>query len=119
MNTIITNILCAVLATSSIAMISIAALTNPTSTHSGTLTPLITLVNDFFFLVGSTCAVACITGAVLVGVVYADYLTSAEATVNAINAQCGTQYQKLDYLRIGNTAMLQMCETRQKRIELR
>jgi hypothetical protein len=52
-------------------------------------------------------------------VVYADYLTSAEATVNAINAQCGTQYQKLDYLRIGNTAMLQMCETRQKRIELR
>ena len=88
-------------------------------THSDTLTPLITLVNDFFFLVGSTCAVACITGAVLVGVVYADYLTSAEATVNAINAQCGTQYQKLDYLRIGNTAMLQMCETRQKRIELR
>ena len=36
MNTIITNILCAALATSSIAMISIAALTNPTSTHSGT-----------------------------------------------------------------------------------
>ena len=36
MNTIITNILCAVLATSSIAMLSIAALTHPTSTHSGT-----------------------------------------------------------------------------------
>ena len=49
----------------------------------------------------------------------ADYFTRAESTVNAINAQCGTQYQKLDYLRIGQTAMLQMCETRQKRIELR
>ena len=55
------------------------------------------------------------TGAILA----ADYFISAEATVNAINAQCGTQYQKLDYLRIGQTAMLQMCETRQKRIELR
>ena len=36
MNNIITNILCAALATSSIAMLSIAALTHPTSTHSGT-----------------------------------------------------------------------------------
>ena len=33
---IITNILCAVLATSSIALLTVAALTNPTSTHSGT-----------------------------------------------------------------------------------
>jgi hypothetical protein len=48
-----------------------------------------------------------------------DYFISAESTVNAINAQCGTQYEKLDYLRIGQDAMLQMCETRQKRIELR
>jgi hypothetical protein len=36
MNTIITNILCAALATGSIAMLTVAALTNPTSTHSGT-----------------------------------------------------------------------------------
>jgi hypothetical protein len=76
-------------------------------------------VNDFFIFVGATCAAVGITVAALVGVVYVDYLTSAEATVNAINAQCGTHYQKLDYLRIGQTAMLQMCETRQKRIELR
>ena len=82
-------------------------------------TPLITLVDDFFCFVGATCAAASITVAALVGVVYVDYRISAEATVNAINAQCGTQYQKLDYLRIGQTAMLQMCETRQKRIELR
>ena len=88
-------------------------------TQSDTLTPLITLVDDFFFLVVATSAAVCITVAPLVGVVYADYRISAEATVNAINAQCGTQYQKLDYLRIGKTAMLQMCETRQKRIELR
>ena len=53
------------------------------------------------------------------GIVAADYFISAESTVNAINAQCGTQYEKLDYLRIGQDAMLQMCETRQKRIELR
>jgi len=33
---IITNILCCLLATSSIAMLSIAALTHPNPTHSGT-----------------------------------------------------------------------------------
>lgn len=33
---IITNILCAALATGSIAMTTVAALTHPTSTHSGT-----------------------------------------------------------------------------------
>ena len=33
---IITNILCAALAASSIAMLTVAALTQPTSTHSGT-----------------------------------------------------------------------------------
>ena len=82
-------------------------------------TPLITLVNDFL---STLCVVATLTiGCCLpVGaIVAADYFISAESTVNAINAQCGTQYQKLDYLRIGQTAMLQMCETRQKRIELR
>ena len=36
MNAIITNILCAALATSSIALLTVAALTHPTSTHSGT-----------------------------------------------------------------------------------
>ena len=75
--------------------------------------------NDFLAFIGATCIVTGIIAAVIAGVVYVDYRISAEATVNAINAQCGTQYQKLDYLRIGNTAMLQMCETRQKRIELR
>jgi hypothetical protein len=53
------------------------------------------------------------------GIVAIFYFISAEPTVNAINAQCGTQYEKLDYLRIGENAMLQMCETRQKRIEFR
>jgi hypothetical protein len=55
----------------------------------------------------------------VVGLVAVDYFISAEATVNAVNTQCGTQYEQLDYLRISQTAMLQMCETRQKRIELR
>ena len=47
-----------------------------------------------------------------------DYRIRAEATVNAINQECGTEYVRLDYLRIGAEAMLAMCETRQKRIEL-
>ena len=88
-------------------------------TQSDTLTPLITLVDDFL---ATLCVVATLTiGCCLpVGAIMAaDYFIRAESTVNAINAQCGTQYQKLDYLRIGQTAMLQMCETRQKRIELR
>ena len=47
----------------------------------------------------------------IVGATAADYFISAESVVNAINAQCSTQYEKLDYLRIGQTAMLRMCET--------
>ena len=54
----------------------------------------------------------------IVGATAADYFISAESVVNAINAQCSTQYEKLDYLRIGQTAMLRMCETRQKRIDI-
>ena len=54
----------------------------------------------------------------IVGATAVDYFISAESVVNAINAQCSTQYEKLDYLRIGQTAMLQMCETRQKRIDI-
>ena len=75
--------------------------------------------DDLLFL---ACAITLFAFAVIVpiaGLIAADYFISAESTVNAINAQCGTQYEKLDYLRIGEDAMLQMCETRQKRIELR
>lgn len=67
----------------------------------------------------ATIAIAVSVVGLIVGLVAIDYYTSAEATVNAINMQCGTQYEKLDYLRIGQTSMLQMCEIRQKRIELR
>ena len=65
------------------------------------------------------CELAIAIGAVGAGIVATAYFIRAEPTVNAINAQCGTQYEKLDYLRIGQDAMLQMCETRQKRIEFR
>ena len=92
-------------------------------TQSGTLTPLLIIVDDDFL---STLTTLCVVAILTIGcclsfgaIMAADYFISAESTVNAINAQCGTQYQKLDYLRIGQTAMLQMCETRQKRIELR
>jgi len=47
-----------------------------------------------------------------------DYAINAEKTVNAINTQCGTSYKKEDYLIIGTKAMLQLCETRQKRVEI-
>lgn len=47
-----------------------------------------------------------------------DYAISAEKTVNTINAQCGTDYKKEDYLIVGTETMLQLCETRQKRVEI-
>ena len=80
------------------------------------------LFEDAVVFVRAAFAVAGIVAGILAGGiagVATDYFISAESTVNAINAQCGTQYEKLDYLRIGQNAMLQMCETRQKRIELR
>ena len=73
-------------------------------------------MDEFFEFICGLMIAICLPVA---GMVTADYFISAESTVNAINAQCGTQYEKLDYLRIGQGAMLQMCETRQKRIELR
>lgn len=89
-------------------------------TQSSTLTPLLIIVDDDFFPILWVTAGLCTLLFLSVGAIVAvDYFVSAESTVNAINAQCSTQYQKLDYLRIGKTAMLQMCETRQKRIELR
>ena len=80
------------------------------------------LFEDAVVFVRAAFAVAGIVAGILAGGiagVATDYFIRAESTVNAINAQCGTQYEKLDYLRIGQNAMLQMCETRQKRIELR
>ena len=76
-------------------------------------------MRDFFEFAGICVFASFAVAGIVAGIVTTDYFISAEATVNAINAQCGTQYEKLDYLRIGQDAMLQMCETRQKRIELR
>lgn len=73
-------------------------------------------MDEFFEFI---CWLVVAIGLPVTGIVAANYFISAESTVNAINAQCGTQYEKLDYLRIGQDVMLQMCETRQKRIELR
>ena len=73
----------------------------------------------FFEFTALTCGLAIAICLPVAGIVATAYFIRAEPTVNAINAQCGTQYEKLDYLRIGENAMLQMCETRQKRIEFR
>ena len=73
----------------------------------------------FFEFTAVFCGLAIAICLPVAGIVATAYFIRAEPTVNAINAQCGTQYEKIDYLRIGENAMLQMCETRQKRIELR
>lgn len=52
------------------------------------------------------------------GLLALDYAISAEKTVNTINAQCKTSYKKIDYLIVGTETMLQLCETRQKRVEI-
>ena len=54
----------------------------------------------------------------IAGLYALDYAISAEKTVNAINAQCGTSYKKMDYLTVGKETMLQLCETRRKRVEI-
>ena len=54
----------------------------------------------------------------IAGLYALDYAISADKTVKAINAQCGTSYKKMDYLTVGTSTMLQLCETRQKRVEI-
>lgn len=56
---------------------------------------------------------------IVAGVMFIDYHISSEATVNAINEQCSTNYRRSDYLRVGKEAMLQMCEIRERRFELK
>jgi succinate dehydrogenase/fumarate reductase flavoprotein subunit len=75
--------------------------------------------NEFLEFIGVVAFSSCVVFGIVAGLTAANYFISAEPTVKAINAQCGTQYKKLDYLRIGQTTMLQICETRQKRIEIR
>ena len=77
--------------------------------------PFLTVMKNRLFSWAFAVPVVCGS---IVGATAADYFISAESVVNAINAQCSTQYEKLDYLRIGQTAMLRMCETRQKRIDI-
>lgn len=76
-------------------------------------------MDDFREFFSVFVVISCIIVIPLAAVTAVDYYISAGPTVNAINAHCDTSYQKVDYLRIGKEAMLQMCETRQKRIELR
>jgi hypothetical protein len=47
------------------------------------------------------------------------YYVSSESTVNAINAQCGTNYQRIDYLRIGEETMRDLCRIKQQTINLK
>jgi hypothetical protein len=47
------------------------------------------------------------------------YYVSSESTVNAINAQCGTNYQRIDYLRIGEETMRDLCRIKEQTINLK
>lgn len=76
-------------------------------------------MRDFFEIAAWYAAGTAALVALYVGLSAVDYSFRAEPTVNAINEQCGTNYVPMDYLRIGSSAMLQMCETREKRIELK
>lgn len=68
-----------------------------------------------FMLIGPFTAVA-----VLVGVITAvDYAISSQSTVNAINAQCGTHYKRIDYLRVGTDTMQKLCQIKEQTINLR
>lgn len=72
--------------------------------------------SEFFCLLA---AVSLGTVIFIGGIAAVDYAIRAQPTVDSVNKQCGTNYVPMDYLRIGSTAMLQMCETREKRIELK
>ena len=50
--------------------------------------------------------------------IYADYSISSQSVVNAINKQCGTQYERIDYLRVGAETMRDLCRIKQQRVKL-
>ena len=67
---------------------------------------------------GAALAAVLLTGAFAGGIALLDYHISAEETVNAINRECGTDYVKFDYFRVGSSTMQQLCQIRQQRIEI-
>jgi hypothetical protein len=51
-------------------------------------------------------------------VTLADYIISSQSVVDAINKQCGTQYERIDYLRVGPTTMRDLCRIKEQRVKL-
>jgi len=72
-------------------------------------------VLEFIGLMGGlSIFVVGITGAVT----YADYVVSSQSAVDAINKQCGTQYERIDYLRVGAETMRDLCRIKEQRVKL-
>lgn len=51
-------------------------------------------------------------------VTLADYTISSQSVVDAINKQCGTQYERIDYLRVGAETMRDLCRIKEQRVTL-
>lgn len=51
-------------------------------------------------------------------VTLADYIISSQSVVDAINKQCGTQYERIDYLRVGAETMRDLCRIKEQRVKL-
>jgi len=47
-----------------------------------------------------------------------DYLISSQPTVNAINQQCNTNYQRIDYLRVGADTMRELCRINEQKVTI-
>ena len=93
------------------------ALTAATSRHPFTTTnrPMGNSVLDFIgFTAGMIVFVAGCAGLVAL----ADYEISSQSVVDAINKQCGTQYERIDYLRVGPTTMRDLCRIKEQRVKL-
>ena len=76
------------------------------------------MTNPFFDLLGVLFSVTIIVGSLTGAVLYVDYTVSSQAVVNAINKECGTKYERIDYLRVGPETMRDLCRIKEQRVKL-
>ena len=68
--------------------------------------------------IGLTGAVIALVAGSIELVILADYIISSQSVVDAINKQCGTQYERIDYLRVGAETMRDLCRIKEQRVQL-
>jgi hypothetical protein len=74
--------------------------------------------NPFLDLIGVFAVVSVFIGGISSAFIYADYIISSQSVVDAINKQCGTQYERIDYLRVGPETMRDLCKIKEQRVKL-